>query len=82
MNSKGMGVISYSLIKSEGVVQLETCGQDHYLLYTKDSQMRETLICISRDTARHLAQDILHHIEFMEEQKLLADYEDQKEEEE
>lgn len=32
-----------------------------------DANMRETLICLSRDTARHLAQDILHHIEFMEE---------------
>lgn len=29
--------------------------------------MNETLICLSRDTARHLAQDILHHIEIMEE---------------
>ena len=82
MNSKGMGVISYSLIKSEGVLQLETCGKDHYLLYTEDSLKRKTLICISRDTARHLAQDILHHIEFMEEQKHLAEYEDQKEEDE
>lgn len=67
MNSRGMGVISYSLIKSEGVIQLETCGENHYLLYVKDAQMRETLICLSRDTARHLAQDILHHIEIMEE---------------
>ena len=67
MNSRGMGVISYSLIESQGVVQLETCGEDHYLLYVKDAQMRKTLICLSRDTARHLAQDILHHIEFMEE---------------
>ena len=67
MNSRGMGVISYSLIRSEGVIQLETCGENHYLLYTKDVQMRETLICLSRDTARHLAQDILHHIEIMEE---------------
>lgn len=69
MNSRGMGVISYSLIKSEGVIQLETCGGNHYLLYTQDTQMRETLICLSRDTARHLAQDILHHIEFMEEKE-------------
>lgn len=67
MNTRGMGVISYSLIKSEGVIQLETCGEDHYLLFTQDANMRETLICLSRDTARHLAQDILHHIEFMEE---------------
>lgn len=67
MNSRGMGVISYSLIKSEGVIQLETCGENHYLLYTQDANMRETLICLSRDTARHLAQDILHHIEIMEE---------------
>lgn len=67
MNSRGMGVISYSLIQSEGVIQLETCCEDHYLLYTQDANMRETLICLSRDTARHLAQDILHHIEFMEE---------------
>lgn len=67
MNSRGMGVISYSLIKSEGVIQLETCGENHYLLYVEDAQMRETLICLSRDTARHLAQDILHHIEIMEE---------------
>lgn len=67
MNTRGMGVISYSLIKSEGVIQLETCGKDHYLLYIEDAQMRETLICLSRDTARHLAQDILHHIEIMEE---------------
>lgn len=67
MNSRGMGVISYSLIKSEGVIQLETCGEDHYLLYTQDANMRETLICLSRDTACHLAQDILHHIEIMEE---------------
>ena len=67
MNSRGMGVISYSLIESQNVVQLETCGKDHYLLCTEDAQMRETLICLSRDTARHLAQDILHHIEFMEE---------------
>lgn len=67
MNSRGMGVISYSLIKSEGVIQLETCGEDHYLLYTQDANIRETLICLSRDTARHLAQDILHHIEIMEE---------------
>lgn len=69
MNSRGMGVISYTLIKSEGVIQLETCGENHYLLYTKDVQMRETLICLSRDTARHLAQDILHHIGFMEEKE-------------
>lgn len=69
MNSRGMGVISYSLIESKGVVQLETCGKDHYLLYTEDAQMRKTLICLSRDTARHLAQDILHHIEFMEEKE-------------
>ena len=67
MNTRGMGVISYSLIKSEGVIQLETCGEDHYLLFTQDANMRETLICLSRDTARHLAQDILHHIEIMEE---------------
>lgn len=67
MNSRGMGVISYSLIKSEGVIQLETCGENHYLLYVEDAQMRETLICLSRDTARHLAQDILHHIEIMED---------------
>ena len=66
MNSRGMGVISYSLIKSEGVIQLETCGENHYLLYVEDAQMRETLICLSRDTARHLAQDILNHIELME----------------
>ena len=69
MNSRGIGVISYSLVKSQGVVQLETCGEEHYLLYTKDAQMRETLICLSRDTARHIAQDILHHIEFMEEKE-------------
>lgn len=69
MNSRGMGVISYSIIKSEGVIQLETCGKDHYLLYTKDAQMRETLICLSRDTARHLAQDILNHIGLMEEKE-------------
>ena len=55
MNTRGMGVISYSLIKSEGVIQLETCGEDHYLLFTQDANMRETLICLSRDTARHLA---------------------------
>lgn len=67
MNSRDIGVISYSLIKSEGVIQSETCGKDHYLLYTEDANMRETLICLSRDTARHLAQDILHHIEIMEE---------------
>lgn len=69
MNSRGMGVISYSLIESQGVVQLETCGEDHYLLYTEDANMRKTLICLSRDTARHLAQDILHHIEIMEEKE-------------
>ena len=69
MNSRGMGVISYSLIKSEGVIQLETCGGNHYLLYTKDAQMRETLICLSRDTAHHLAQDILNHIGLMEEKE-------------
>lgn len=69
MNSRGMGVISYSLIQSEGVIQLETCGEDHYLLFTQDANMRETLICLSRDTARHLAQDILHHIEIMEEKE-------------
>ena len=69
MNSKGIGVICYHLIKSEGVVQLETCGPAHYLLYIEDTQMREALICISRDTARHLAQDILRHIEFMENRK-------------
>ena len=67
MNTRGMGVISYSLIKSEGVIQLETCGEDHYLLYVKDTLMRETSIRLNRDAARHLAQDILHHIEFMEE---------------
>ena len=69
MNTRGMGVISYSLIKSEGVIQLETCGEDHYLLFTQDANMRETLICLSRDTARHLAQDILNHIKFMEEKE-------------
>lgn len=69
MNSRGMGVISYSLIESQGVVQLETCGEDHYLLYTEDANMRKTLICLSRATARHLAQDILNHIEFMEEKR-------------
>lgn len=69
MNSRGMGVISYSLIQSEGVIQLETCGGNHYLLYVEDAQMRETLICLSRDTARHLAQDILNHIEIMEEKE-------------
>lgn len=69
MNSRGMGVISYSLIQSEGVIQLETCGGNHYLLYVEDAQMRETLICLSRDTARHLAQDILNHIGLMEEKE-------------
>jgi hypothetical protein len=62
-----MGVISYSLIQSEGVIQLETCGEDHYLLFTQDANMRKTLICLSRATARHLAQDILNHIGLMEE---------------
>ena len=69
MDSKGMGLVSYALIRSEVEIQLETCGKDHYLLYTEDAQMRETLICLSRDTARHLAQDILNHIKFMEEKE-------------
>lgn len=69
MDSKGMGLVSYALIRSEVEIQLEACGEDHYLLYVEDAQMRETLICLSRDTARHLAQDILHHIEIMEEKE-------------
>ena len=48
---------------------METCGGNHYLLYVEDAQMRETLICLSRDTARHLAQDILNHIGLMEEKE-------------
>lgn len=69
MDSRGMGVVSYSLFHSEYVIQLETCGGNHYVLYTKDTQERETWICLSRDTARHLAQDILNHIKFMEEKE-------------
>lgn len=69
MNSRGMRVISYSFIQSEGVIQLESYDKDHYLLYVKDTLMRETSILLSRDTARHLAQDILNHIKFMEEKE-------------
>lgn len=69
MNSRGMRVISYSFIQSEGVIQLESYDEDHYLLYVKDTLMRETSILLSRDTARHLAQDILNHIKFMEEKE-------------
>lgn len=67
MDSKGMGLVSYALVRSEVVIQLETCGEDHYLLYVKDANMHETSICLNRDAARHLAQDILNHIKFMEE---------------
>lgn len=69
MDSKGMGLISYALIRSEVEIQLETCGEDHYILYVKDAQMRETSIRLNRDAARHLAQDILNHIKFMEEKE-------------
>ena len=69
MDSRGMGLISYALIRSEVEIQLETCGEDHYLLYVKDTLMRETSIRLNRDAARHLAQDILNHIKFMEEKE-------------
>ena len=69
MDSRGMGLISYALIRSEVEIQLETWGEDHYLLYVKDPLMRETSIRLNRDAARHLAQDILNHIKFMEEKE-------------
>lgn len=69
MDSRGVGIVSYALIRSEVVIQLETCGEDHYLLYVKDANMHETSICLNRDAARHLAQDILNHIKFMEEKE-------------
>ena len=69
MDSKGMGLVSYALIRSEVEIQLETCGEDHYILYVKDTLMRETSIRLNRDAARHLAQDILNHIKFMEEKE-------------
>lgn len=69
MDSRGMGLISYALIRSEVEIQLETSGEDHYILYVKDTLMRETSIRLNRDAARHLAQDILNHIKFMEEKE-------------
>lgn len=70
LDSKGMGLVSYALVRSEVEIQLETCGEDHYLLYVKDPLMRETSIRLNRDAARHLAQDILNHIKFMEEREV------------
>lgn len=70
MDSKGMGLVSYALIRSEVEIQLETCGEDHYILYVKDPLMREISIRLNRDAARHLAQDILNHIKFMEEREV------------
>lgn len=58
----------HAFLKFKGVVQLETCGEDDLIIYSRDDTQRwEKGICLSRDTARHLAQDILHHIELMEE---------------
>lgn len=70
MDSRGIGIISYAIIRSEVEIQLETSGEDHYILYVKDPLMRETSIRLSRDAARHLAQDILNHIKFMEEREV------------
>ena len=69
MNSRGIGVISYSLVKSNGVVQVETCGPQHYLLYVEDEHGKTAQIALSRATARSIAKDILNHIEFMEEKE-------------